>query len=175
MSALLDEADSPPVDAPELERGRAIKHRRLVAGIKSLREFAKATGVARNAITAAEDGHGSKGTYERLEAWLDAFDEETGGDDIPAPEVDRQIEVTVSGNFGVTTTVRGSARDIDALEALAGRLIERMSSPTTTTAGTPEERITESVGAVLRADHERETRRSGGAGAENPAAPVTER
>jgi hypothetical protein len=61
-------------------RGQEIKRRRLAVGIKSLREFAEATGVSRNAITAAEDGHGSKSTNEPLEARHNWFDDETGND-----------------------------------------------------------------------------------------------
>ena len=110
--------DSPSVDS-QWERGQAIQRRRLAAGIKSLREFADATGVSRNAITAAEDGHGSKATYERLEAWLDRFDEETGADE-PSFE---QIEFTVEGDFGVKVTVKGPIKDRAALEDSVANII----------------------------------------------------
>jgi transcriptional regulator with XRE-family HTH domain len=92
-------------------RGQEIKRRRLAVGIKSLREFAEATGVSRNAITAAEDGHGSKATYERLEAWLDGFDVETGNDEPPL----EHIEFLIEGK-GVRVTVRGPVADREALK-----------------------------------------------------------
>lgn len=122
MSGKEDGADSPPVDS-EWERGQAIKARRLAAGIKSLREFARATGVARNAITAAEDGHGSKATYERLEAWLDRFDEETGND---APPLElEQLTFVVEGR-DVTVTVRGPIMDREALKADVADIIRSL-------------------------------------------------
>lgn len=66
-------------------RGHSIKARRLALGIKSLREFADASGISREALTAAERGQGSAGTYERAEAWLTGFEEENGHDE---PSID---------------------------------------------------------------------------------------
>jgi transcriptional regulator with XRE-family HTH domain len=110
-------------------RGQEIKRRRLKAGIKSLREFAEATGVSRNAITAAEDGHGSAGTYDRLEAWLDRFDEETGSD-MPAEPSLEQLTFTVEGQE-VTVTVRGPVADREQLKRDAAELFLKIreSSP----------------------------------------------
>lgn len=60
------------------QRGQAITRRRVSLGIRSVNEFRKLTGVSRNAITAAEEGHGSENTYVRLETWLDRREEESG-------------------------------------------------------------------------------------------------
>lgn len=62
-------------------RGHAIRDRRLALGIKSLREFAKESGIDREALSKAEAGEGSAQTYERAEAWLTAAEEEAGHDD----------------------------------------------------------------------------------------------
>lgn len=104
--------DSPLVNG-EWARGQEIKRRRLAVGIKSLREFSEATGVSRNAITAAEDGHGSTATYERLEAWLGRFDEEIGNDE---PADVEQMEVTVDSE-GVRVTVKAPVTDPEALRS----------------------------------------------------------
>jgi hypothetical protein len=109
------------------ERGRAINRRRLTLGIKSLREFVEASGVSRKAITAAEDGHGSKATYERLEAWLDRMEEEMGMDvpsEPPTPVID-QMEVVIEGR-DVTVTVKAPITDPDALEEMAARIMRRI-------------------------------------------------
>lgn len=104
-------------------RGQAIKERRLRRGLKSVRAFAEASGVSRDAVTAAEEGTASTGTYERLEAWLDAFDEETGNDE---PEPGGKVSFSVKGNFGVAVTVEGPVENLDELEEVVARLIERV-------------------------------------------------
>jgi transcriptional regulator with XRE-family HTH domain len=118
----------------EQERGDALRRRRLAHGIRSVREFAEESGVSRNAVTAAEEGRGSEGTYQRLEAWLDAFDHETGSD---APAQDssavEQMTFIVEGDFGVKVTVSGPVSDREALEASVANIIRsiRKSSPDT--------------------------------------------
>lgn len=62
-------------------RGHTIKERRLALGFKSLREFAEKSGIDREALSKAERGQGSSGTYDRVEAWLSRFEEETGHDE----------------------------------------------------------------------------------------------
>ena len=104
-------------------RGHAIKDRRMRRGIKSRRAFADATGVSREAITAAEEGRASEGTYDRLEAWLDAFDAETGND---VPEAPGPVRFRLSGNFGVEVIVEGPVENITELEASVERLIRHM-------------------------------------------------
>lgn len=66
-------------------RGHELKARRLALGIKSVREFADASGIDREALGKAERGQGSTGTYDRAEAWLERMEEETGHDE-PASE-----------------------------------------------------------------------------------------
>lgn len=104
-------------------RGQAIKERRLRLGFKSVRAFAEASGVSRDAVTAAEEGTASTGTYDRLEAWLDAFDEETGNDE---PEPAGKVRFSVKGNFGVAMTVEGPVENLEELEEVVARMIERM-------------------------------------------------
>lgn len=65
-------------------RGQALKTRRLALGIKSVREFAEASGIDREALSKAERGQASSGTYDRAEAWLNGLEEETGHDE-PVP------------------------------------------------------------------------------------------
>lgn len=105
----------------EKSRGDALTKRRLAHGIRSVREFAEASGVSRNAVTAAEDGHASEGTYQRLEAWLDAFDHESGSD-LPSSVVET-IEFVVEGDFGVKVTVRGPITNRHDLQAAASEII----------------------------------------------------
>jgi transcriptional regulator with XRE-family HTH domain len=105
-------------------RGHAIKARRLGLGIKSLREFAEKTGVDRAAITKAEDGQGSSATYDRLEAWLSRFEEETGHDE---DSDDRYIEFRLSGVFGIDSiVVRGPVGDAAELEESVAKLLREL-------------------------------------------------
>jgi transcriptional regulator with XRE-family HTH domain len=117
----------------EQERGDALRRRRLAHGIRSVREFSDASGVSRNAVTAAEEGRGSEGTYQRLEAWLDAFDHETGAD-VPAVESSaEQMEIVVEGDLGVRVTVKGPISDREALVDSVAKIMRsiRESSPDT--------------------------------------------
>ena len=68
-------------------RGQAIKARRLALGIKSVREFAEASKIDREALSKAEQGRGSAGTYDRAEAWLSSMEEETGHDEHTADPI----------------------------------------------------------------------------------------
>lgn len=104
-------------------RGDAIRNRRLAHGIRSVREFAEASGVSRNAVTAAEEGRASEGTYLRLEAWLDAFDHETGSDVPPSSNHAETIEFVVEGDFGVKVTVRGPITNREDLQAAAAEIV----------------------------------------------------
>jgi hypothetical protein len=62
-------------------RGQGLKARRLALGIKSVREFSEASSIDREALSKAERGQGSAGTYDRAEAWLRGMEEETGHDE----------------------------------------------------------------------------------------------
>lgn len=122
MNGVANRAESLPMSTET--RGHAIKARRLALGIKSLREFAERTGVDRQAITRAEAGAGSESTYERLEAWLSRFEEETGHDE---PAGDDYIEYRLSGVFGVDSiVVKGPVRDAAELERSVARLVREL-------------------------------------------------
>lgn len=103
-------------------RGHAIKERRLRLGIKSVRELARQSGVDRGAVTAAEAGTASIDTYDLLEAWLDAFEEETGSD-VPERGV---VTWRVTGNFGVAVALSGPVENLAELEASIERLVRSM-------------------------------------------------
>lgn len=118
MQAIIDSGKVLPVTFEE--RGAEIQRRRLVHGMRSLREFAERAGVSREAVTNAERGSASEGTYLRLEAWLDAYDHELGADE-PAPSVE-QLVVVVDGDR-VEVTVSGPIRDPAALEASVAKLV----------------------------------------------------
>lgn len=80
-----------------LARGTDIKRRRLALGLDSVSQFAEATGADRETIGRIEDGTASKGTYERIEAWLDRM--EARG---PAPEGEpRAVRVALHGVYGI--------------------------------------------------------------------------
>ena len=128
-----ERADLRPVDEEHaevaaigaVERGKVIHRRRLSHGIKSLHEFARASGVSRKAITAAELGDASVATYERLEAWLDRFEEEIG-DDAPPPS-GRLVTFEVEGLFGVArVAVQGPVEDADELQDRFERLLTNL-------------------------------------------------
>jgi transcriptional regulator with XRE-family HTH domain len=104
-------------------RGKAIKRRRLHHGIKSLREFSERSGVSREALTAAENDEASEATYERVEAWLDRFDEEVGEHDMSAATDVDVIEFRISGNFGVDVIVKGPASHMDEIESAVEKLV----------------------------------------------------
>lgn len=115
----VDHAQSVPMSSET--RGAAIKARRLVLGIKSVNQFAGLSGVSREAITAAEAGSASTGTYDRLESWLDRFEEETGNDE---PAEARNVVIELGEGRG-RVVVRGPVEDLEKLSAEALRLFER--------------------------------------------------
>lgn len=104
-------------------RGHSIKSRRLALGIKSLREFAEASGVSREALTAAEKGQGSAATYDRAEAWLSRMEEETGHDE-PSSE---PLRFTFHDVFGIgEIIVEGPADRPDELVASIAKLLDEI-------------------------------------------------
>lgn len=125
VGVVRDQHDSHgPVGHNGNARAHGIRQRRIGLGIKSVREFAERSGVSREAVTAAEHGTASGGTYDRLEAWLDRAEREnvarnTGGD---------QVEFRLSGSFGVDVVVRGPVTDMAELESTVTRLIREMRS-----------------------------------------------
>jgi len=98
-------------------RGHGIKARRLAMGIKSVREFAEASGIDRAALGKAEKGVGTEATIERAEAWLDRMEAETGHDE-PGPE---PIRLTFHDVFGIGEIIaEGPAdRPDELVEAVA--------------------------------------------------------
>lgn len=104
-------------------RGHGIKARRLALGIKSLREFAEASGISREALTAAEKGEGSAATYDRAEAWLGGMEEETGNDE---PE-QSPLRFTFHDIYGIgELIVEGPVDRPDELVAAAAKLIAQI-------------------------------------------------
>lgn len=100
-------------------RGHDIKTRRLALGIKSVREFAEATGLDRGALGKAEAGEGSVATMERAEAWLDKMEAETGHDE-PSSE---PIRLTFHDVYGIGEIIaEGPADRPDELVAAVAKL-----------------------------------------------------
>lgn len=89
------------------------------------RELAEKTGVARGSIAKARKGLASIGVYDRLERWIERFEDETTTN---APH-DEVVEFVVTGNFGVSVTVRGPVSDLAALEAAALRFTKNLGAP----------------------------------------------
>jgi transcriptional regulator with XRE-family HTH domain len=111
-------------------RGEAIRRRRMALGIRSVRELSARTGVNRGAVSGAEHGEASKGTYERLESWL-TEQEENDGRAIVRPVGDPDegvLEVTIAGNFGVSAVLRGPVSNPDALMQMVDRLVTSMAA-----------------------------------------------
>lgn len=101
-------------------------------GIRSVRELAMLTGVARSAVSAAEHGEASIGTYERLETFLSERERREHREVAVRPldgPAEGMFEVVLEGNFGVRTIVRGPISNPEAVADMAERLIRRMSAP----------------------------------------------
>lgn len=116
-------------DVTHEQRGKDITRRRLAHGLRSVREFAERTGLSREAVTKAEAGTASEGTYQRLESWLDAFDEEVGDDtrQPDAPLSNQLVTFEVEGLYGVGKfTVAGPPDEADANEERFARLLDRI-------------------------------------------------
>lgn len=122
MHAVAYGGDLLPV-TDDAERGEAIRRRRLAQGFRSLRQFAERSGVSREAVTAAERGEARGDTYQRLEAFLDAFEHEVGEDE----PVVQMLEVTVEGE-NVRAIVRAPAGDPAALEEAVAAIIRALKS-----------------------------------------------
>ena len=119
------------------ERGAALQKRRLMAGIKSQRAMEAATkrfekDISREAISAAEAGIASEATYQRLDAFLDFYEEHTSSERLEQQaELDQDADLVtfeLSGNFGVTATVKGPVSDLAELEGAVVRLLREMRS-----------------------------------------------
>lgn len=105
-------------------RGHSIKARRLALGIKSLREFAEASGISREALTAAEKGSGSAATYDRADAWLDRIEEETGHDEPSTEPIRFTFHDIHSDTFDIgELIVEGPVDRPDELVAAVAKLL----------------------------------------------------
>lgn len=104
-------------------RGHTIKERRLALGIKSVREFATASGIDREALSNAEKGQGSSGTYDRAESWLSRMEEETGHDEhTPEP-----LRFTFHDVYGIgELIVEGPVDHPDELVASITKLLSEI-------------------------------------------------
>lgn len=104
-------------------RGHQLKARRLGLGIKSVREFAEASGIDREALSKAERGQGSSGTYDRAESWLSRIEEETGADE-PSPE---PLRFTFHDVYGIgELIVEGPVDHPDELVASITKLLSEI-------------------------------------------------
>lgn len=120
-------------------RGERIKARRLALGMRGVDTFARemrkeielGRGLMsppdRKQITAAEKGEArSLEMYERIEAWLNYFDERMGSDMESEPDENDLIEFNVSGDFGVNVIVKGPIRDADVLRRQVAALVREI-------------------------------------------------
>lgn len=102
-------------------RGHSIKTRRLALGIKSVREFAEASGIDREALGKAEKGMGSAATIDRAESWLDRFEEEAGHDEATPGE---PLRFTFHDVYGIgELIVEGPVDRPDELVEAVGKLL----------------------------------------------------
>lgn len=96
----------------------------MALGIKSVREFAEASGIDREALSKAEKGQGSAGTYERAEAWLTRVEEETGHDEPAAAE---PLRFTFHDIYGIgELIVEGPVDHPDELVASITKLLSEI-------------------------------------------------
>lgn len=86
------------------------------------RDLQEKSGVSRGTIGAARKGDAGPGTYDRLEQWVERFEAEAGMDE-PDDDI---VEFVVTGNFGVSVTVRGPVSHIAELEESALRATREM-------------------------------------------------
>jgi transcriptional regulator with XRE-family HTH domain len=111
-----------PEPGPQVERGAALRQRRLANGIKSVRALQQRSGVSRDAITNAEAGSASEATYERLEAWFSRYEVANAVNDVALA----QVEYEVQAADGLRVVVRGQLTDAHDLERTVARLIREL-------------------------------------------------
>ena len=117
-----------------IDRGEAIKRRRIALGYKSHESFLKVARrfdatLSRDTLRAVENGEAKvqETTWLRVESVLDRLDEEMSGPNDPTAEPkEGLVEFRLSGNFGVDVVVRGPVSDLAELEAAVGRLLSQM-------------------------------------------------
>lgn len=139
---------TPMSDAPQV--GPLIRQRRERMGMTSIALAAEAQ-VDRGRLRSLENGDPSvrQSTIKRVLEALDKIEHRLGVPPVDEErESERTVRISIRGNFGVETTIEGSARDQDALEAMAARLIERMSAQQAERSPDPD--ITSAVGEAIR-------------------------
>lgn len=140
---------TPMSDAPEV--GPRIRERRERLGMSGM-ALAEEAKVDRGRLRALEAGDPSvrQSTIANVLAALDRMERRFQAPPLESEPVNggHTVKVTLRGNFGVETTIEGLASDIDQLEELAGRLIDRMSAPSADRSPAPG--ITEAVGEAIR-------------------------
>ena len=117
------DAGSSQGDLDSSARGAAIKAQRDAAGATQL-QVARETGLSRQTIARAEEGHASESTYRTLENF---FKHEISGPSVSQPaNGGGLIEFELEGDFGVRAVVRGPIADAEAVERAAARFVERI-------------------------------------------------
>lgn len=105
-------------------RGQRIRERREGHGITQ-EELGEKIGRSRDAVMDAEAAR-SKAGIERIEKWLDDYEAEIG-DDVE----ERLVEVNLR-HHGLSYVVKGSVRDLEAMEESALRVAKRLGLPSST-------------------------------------------
>lgn len=129
MHATAERAGLAPVADDEVTdpRARALRERRIAAGIKSRRALVEATKqlgmpVSKDAVDAAENGTASDATYDRLDAFLSRWEERTGHDE----DEPNLVTFRLSRKPGTEVTVQGPVANVSELEAAFERLLDRL-------------------------------------------------
>lgn len=109
-------------------RARALRDRRMAAGIKSRRALVEATSqlgmkVSKDAVDAAENGTASDDTYDRLNAFLTKWEERTGHDEDEPPNL---VTFRLSRRPGTEVVVQGPVSNVSELEAAFERLLDKL-------------------------------------------------
>jgi transcriptional regulator with XRE-family HTH domain len=129
-SRLVDEdAGRSQGDLDSRARGAAIKAQREAAEA-TLVQLAHETGLSRQTIARAEEGHASESTYRTLEHF---FKNEISGPATPDVDV---LEVNVEGIFGVArVAVKGSANNPEEIRSLLRDILRDIRDTTATDDG----------------------------------------
>jgi transcriptional regulator with XRE-family HTH domain len=113
-----------------VERGAAIKKRRLALRIPSLNQFEKASGITRGTLAKAEDGTASEQKLDEIEAWLDAYEIEN--DPMAGHSHPDAVRVSMHGVYGVgdLDLIFEGGADPDEVALYVGRIIEELKKRT---------------------------------------------
>lgn len=116
-----------------VERGAAIKRRRLALGLANVNQFAAAAVATRErdgnrldrgTLTKAEQGEASPSKMDEIEHWLETQEVENGHDE---DDDAGTIEVTMRGVYGVDELiVKGSPSNPDALAQAVSLILDQL-------------------------------------------------